>query len=75
MMRKRCAMTFLTAAVFLCFTAPAAPAPAQPEKKTAARPEKTAPAQPKKQAPKEVEDDAYEGFFIDYGRGRTAVYI
>ena len=32
-------------------------------------------ARPKKQAPKEVEDDAYEGFFIDYGRGRTAVYI
>jgi hypothetical protein len=32
-------------------------------------------ARPKKQAPKEVEDDAYEGFFTDYGRGRTAVWI
>ena len=32
-------------------------------------------ARPKKQAPKEVEDDAYEGFFINYGRGRTAVWI
>lgn len=32
-------------------------------------------ARPKKQAVKEVDDDAYEGFFNNYGRGRTAVWV
>lgn len=32
-------------------------------------------ARPKKQAAKEVDDEAYEGFFNNYGRGRTAVWV
>lgn len=32
-------------------------------------------ARPKKQAAKEVDDEAYEGFFANYGRGRTAVWV
>lgn len=32
-------------------------------------------ARPKKQPSKEVDDDAYEGFFNNYGRGRTAVWV
>ena len=50
-MRKQCATTFLTAAVFLCFAALAAPAPAQPEKTAPAQPKKAAPAQPAKPTP------------------------
>lgn len=32
-------------------------------------------ARPKKEAPKEIPDDAYDGFFNSYRRGRTAVYV
>ena len=32
-------------------------------------------ARPKKQAAREVDDDAYDGFFSNYGRGRTAVWV
>lgn len=32
-------------------------------------------ARPKKQPSPEIEDDAYDGFFNNYGRGRSVVYI
>lgn len=32
-------------------------------------------ARPKKQPSVEIDDDAYEGFFTNYGRGRTAVWV